>query len=97
MNLLSDYFNIVNLEKVLLALLLFVVVVIASIKYFLVGDISNNWVNIITILGGLFIGRKAFSYFKKDSYNNVTTQETQTIQETQISESTTTGNTKGSV
>lgn len=58
-------FDITNFEKILLGILFSVVVIIASIKYFVVGDITNNWVQVITITGGFFTVRKVISYFKK--------------------------------
>jgi hypothetical protein len=61
--------NLVNLEKLVLSSLFILVVIIASIKYFIVGDISANWTNVIFIIGSLFTARKAFSYFEKDTYN----------------------------
>lgn len=65
----KENLNIQNFEKLLLGFLLLICVGIGCYKYMKTGDISNNWLNTITVLGGLFLGRKAFSYFKKDTYN----------------------------
>jgi hypothetical protein len=70
LNFWKDGFDLIDFEKVVLGFLLIVVVSIASVKYFLVGDVSENWVNVIMVIGGLFTVRKIFSYFKKESYYN---------------------------
>jgi hypothetical protein len=64
----KDGIDLQDFEKLLLGFLLIIVTIIASVKYFMVGDVSENWVNVIMIMGGLFTVRKIFSYFKKDSY-----------------------------
>ena len=82
MNFWKDGIDLQDFEKMLLGFLLIVVTIIASVKYFLVGDVSENWVNVIMIMGSLFTVRKIFSYFKKDtyysSYNEATSANTTT-------------------
>lgn len=68
MNFWKDGIDLQDFEKMLLGFLLIIVTVIATIKYFIVGDITDNWVNVIMIFGSLFTVRKIFSYFKKDTY-----------------------------
>lgn len=71
----SDGISLQDFEKLLLGFLLFVSVFIGAYKYFLVGDISTNWTNVIFILGGLFTVRKVFSYFRNENYNKVISSE----------------------
>jgi len=54
-----------DFEKLLFGFLLLCVVIVACVKYFQVGDVSSNWVNVITIIAGFFTVRKVVSYFKK--------------------------------
>ena len=74
--------NLINLEKIILGLSFLIVVSVASVKYIMIGDISPNWLNLVTVLGGLFVTRKALSYFKKDSYLEQNTTIEQTTSET---------------
>lgn len=65
----NDGISIKDFEKILLGFLLFISVFIGIYKYIQTGDITQNWCNVIFILGGLFTVRKVFSYFKNDNYN----------------------------
>lgn len=71
MNFGSNGFDLGDLEKLVLCLCFVAVVIISCIKYFIVGDISANWTNIVFIIGGLFTARKAISYFKKENYGDI--------------------------
>ena len=60
--------NIVNFEKIILGILFSIVVLTGCVNYYIFGDVTDNWVNVIMILGGYFTVRKVFSYFKNTDY-----------------------------
>jgi len=76
--------NLINLEKIILGFSFTLVVIVASVKYFLVGDISPNWLSLVAMLGGLFVTRKIFSYFKLPNYLEQNTESAPTIEATKI-------------
>lgn len=60
--------NIINFEKIVLGILFSIVVLTACVDYYVYSDVSDNWVNVIMIVGGYFTVRKVFSYFKNTDY-----------------------------
>lgn len=64
-----------DFEKLILGVLLIIVVLAIVIKYIL-NDLANmDMVYLATMLGSLFVVRKAASYFKPDRYNATTNNE----------------------
>ncbi len=64
-----------DFEKLILGVLLIIVVLAIVIKYIL-NDLANmDMVYLATMLGSLFVVRKAASYFKPDRYNAITNNE----------------------
>lgn len=94
MSIFSNKTDLTNFEKLVLGFLFIGVVIIAIIKYFMTNDVPDNWVYIISGIGGLFTARKAISYFKPVTYgkdvNEVYTEtstSTSTVVPTQVNNS----------